>query len=84
MYDIISRWNFGEFIGFTSIAGGLLVGLVAIVGGYWSGIRKKEISAALKHDMLERGMSAQDIRTVLDAGTKRSRRANAESRACCE
>jgi hypothetical protein len=37
----------------------------------------------LKQDMLNRGMSAEEIRTVLDAGTKRSRKIAEASRAVC-
>jgi hypothetical protein len=64
--------NYGEMMGFIALTGGLLIGFVAVVGGLWTEIRKTEISAGLKHDMLARGMSAQEIRTVLDAGRKRS------------
>jgi hypothetical protein len=72
--DMFSRFNFGELMGFLAVGGGLLIGLVAIVGGYWTEIRKTEISAALKQDMLSRGMSADEIQTVLDAGSDRSKR----------
>jgi hypothetical protein len=71
--DAFSRFNFGELMGFLAVGGGLLIGLVAIVGGYWTEIRKTEISAALKQDMLSRGMSADEIQTVMDAGTDRSK-----------
>jgi hypothetical protein len=42
------------------------------VADYWYKIRKAELAAKLKHDMLDRGMSAEEIRTVLDAGVKKS------------
>jgi hypothetical protein len=80
MAELLSR-NFGELMGFIAITGGLLIGLIAVVGGIWSDVRKKEIAAALKHDMLERGMSAEDIRMVLDAGKKNSGIASCDSRA---
>ena len=38
--------------------------------GFRLEMRKVELTAALKKDMLERGMSPQDIRTVLEAGQK--------------
>jgi len=80
----LSRFNFGELMGFLTVGGGLLMGLVAIVGSFWTDVRKKEIAAALKQDMLNRGMSAEEIRTVIDAGTKRSRKLAEDSRvACC-
>jgi hypothetical protein len=41
-----------------------------VVGFFWYRLRRLEISAALKHEMLERGMSADDICKVLEAGTQ--------------
>jgi len=73
MSEFFTR-DFGELMGFLSVGGGLLIGIIAVVGGIWQKIRRAEIAAALKHDMLERGMSADEIRTVLDAGTKKCRK----------
>lgn len=72
--DFLSRFQFGELMGFLAVGGGLLIGLVAVAGGLWVEIRKNEIAAALKQDMLGRGMSPDEIKMVLDAGTYRSRR----------
>ena len=83
MTGLLTRLTFGEFMGLLSLSGGLLIGLTAVVGGIWSDVRKKEIAAGLKHDMLDRGMSAEDIRLVLDSGTKRSRNRAADSRVSC-
>jgi Na+-transporting methylmalonyl-CoA/oxaloacetate decarboxylase gamma subunit len=74
----LSSLGYGQVMGFLIIGGGLLMGFVAIIGAFWTDIRKKEIAAALKHDMLERGMSADEIRVVIDAGTKRSKKRAAE------
>jgi hypothetical protein len=58
---------------------GILVITVGVptVGHYWCKNRKNELDTALKQDMIERGMSAEDIKIVLEAsssqkGTKRS------------
>ena len=83
MGEYLSRLHFGELMGLLGISGGLLIGLIAVVGGIWSGVRKKEIAAGLKHDMLERGMSADEIQKVLDAGTKSSGKVARESHAEC-
>ena len=72
--DFLSRFQFGELIGFLAVGGGLLIGLVAVAGGLWVEIRKNEIAAALKQDMLGRGMSPDEIKMVLDAGSDRSRK----------
>lgn len=71
MSHIFTGMNYGEFMGFLALGGGLLIGLVAVIGGMWTEIRKTEISGFLKQDMLARGMSAEEIRTVLDAGRRR-------------
>jgi hypothetical protein len=83
MTGLLTRLTFGEFMGLLSLSGGLLIGLTAVVGGIWSDVRKKEIAAGLKHDMLDRGMSAEDIRLVLDSGTKRARNRAADCRVSC-
>ncbi len=51
------------------LAAGVIVGCTAIVfvSDYLTKARQSEIDAALKQDMLNRGMSAADIRTVLEA-----------------
>ena len=52
----------------------VVVPVVAIVFGSltsaWEKIRKAEIDAALKHEMIQRGMSADEIRQVLEASSK--------------
>jgi hypothetical protein len=50
-----------------------IVGIMAITVGvpviayYWFQYRKAELEATLKHAMIERGMSAEDIKMVLEA-----------------
>jgi hypothetical protein len=41
-----------------------------ICAGICHKVRSEEISAALKRDMLDRGMTAEEIKMVLDAGPK--------------
>jgi hypothetical protein len=72
MTELLSKFSAGELIAMVSIVGGLICGVLVMAGEYWHRIRKAEIAARLKHDMLDRGMSAEEIRIVLDAGsTKR-------------
>ena len=68
MSEVLSRLNGGEIIGLFAVVGGLLCAVVGILSGNWQKVRKAEINAALKQDMLNRGMSADDIRTVMEAG----------------
>jgi hypothetical protein len=78
MNEVLSKFDAGELIGLVAVAGGLLVGLLcgvtAIIAGSWQKVRRSEMAAALKQDMLNRGLSAEDIRTVLEADSKKSRK----------
>lgn len=64
MSDFLTHFNPGQIIALVSVLGGLSVALAAILGGYWHNGR----ITALKHEMVSRGMSADEIRAVLDAG----------------
>jgi hypothetical protein len=61
------------------VCGGMLIPLAGIVFGtvttYLVKTKRAELDAALKHEMLQRGMSAEDIKIVLEAtsGGARSR-----------
>ena len=47
-----------------------LICVIPPIAHYWWKIRKMETEAALKQEMIQRGMSAEDIQKVLDAGKK--------------
>ena len=49
----------------------LLVALSVIVARTAVKIRRDAVAAALKRDMLDRGMSAEEIKTVLEAGERK-------------
>ena len=59
----------GNNLGFFAIVFGfwLLVVLVPVLAHYWYKLRVKQWEMSLKHTMLERGMSAEEIKTVLEA-----------------
>ena len=69
MIELLSKFQPGELIGLTAVVGGLICGVVGIVMGVGLAFRKTELAASLKKSMLERGMSAEEIRMVLDAGS---------------
>ena len=48
--------------------------IVAIIGYYVHEVLKTRSNNELKQSMLERGLSAQDIETVINAGTKPSKK----------
>jgi hypothetical protein len=47
---------------------GSLIAIVAIVADHWRKARQTEIHASLVHEMLNRGMSAEEIELVLTSG----------------
>jgi hypothetical protein len=71
----MSKFSSGELIALFAISGGFLITFTAIIGGFWHETRKAELMASLKHDMLSQGMSAEDIKTVLEAGVRTPRHA---------
>ena len=72
MIELLSKFNAGELIGLTAVVGGLLCGTLAIVMGVGLAIRRTELEAGLKKSMLERGMSAEEIRMVMESGSQTS------------
>ena len=79
MSDLLTRMNGGELIGFFAVVGGMFIAASAIIGGIWSSVRlaefrarQLELETALKQDMLNRGMSADDIERVVAAGQSKS------------
>jgi hypothetical protein len=70
MHELLSGFEPGEIIGLVAVSGGLLCGLMSIVMGIWHATRRVELATALKQDMLARGMSPDEIRTVMDAGSQ--------------
>jgi hypothetical protein len=60
-------WHNENLILWTAIT---LICIIPTIAHYWWKIRSAEIEANLKHDMLQRGMSAEEIQTVLAAPGK--------------
>ena len=75
MYDLLSNLNGWGLILFTAVAGGLVFLLVSsvtgIVANHLLKIRESDNSTRLKQDMLDRGMSAEEVKTVLEAGVRK-------------
>ena len=70
MNEFFSKLTADDLSGLLMVVAALVFGLFAIGIGAWLKMRKTEIAANLKHDMLARGMSADDIAKVLNAGEK--------------
>ena len=56
-----------EIVPVIALVGGMLVAVVGILAGVWHKNRRIELEIALKQDMLNRGMSAEDIERVIKA-----------------
>jgi hypothetical protein len=57
----------GEIIPIVAILTGLIIAVTAILAGTWRKNRQTELESAMKQDMLNRGMSAQDIERIIKA-----------------
>jgi hypothetical protein len=67
---------FSEYPWLIIVCMALLIPLTGIIFGtvtsYLKKTRLAELDASLKHEMLQRGMSAEEIKTVLEASSSRS------------
>jgi hypothetical protein len=61
----------GAILGSLGILGGTVVATCALFSHAWRKVRQTEDLNALKHAMIERGMSADEIATVIRATPKR-------------
>jgi hypothetical protein len=52
----------------------VLTVVVPTITHYWYHVRNSELDASLKHDMLQRGMSAEEIAAVMEAPGRRCRK----------
>jgi siroheme synthase (precorrin-2 oxidase/ferrochelatase) len=68
---LIERSDPGEFFGLMIplivVSGGIVIAIVSVVTSHVRDNRKREIEATLKHEMIARGMSADEIERVLAA-----------------
>ena len=70
MIEVLTKVDPGLLIGLVALAGGLFCALVSIILGNWLAYHRASLAAALKKTMLERGMTPDEIRLVMDAGSK--------------
>jgi uncharacterized membrane protein YozB (DUF420 family) len=54
-----------------TIGGGLLIAAIAVITKAWQVNRESHRTAILKHEMLDRGMTPDEIVKVLEAGQKK-------------
>ena len=70
MHELLSKIEPEHLIGLVSVIGAFACGIVGIVMGVGLAMRRVELAAGLKRDMLDRGMTAEEILIVMEAGSK--------------
>lgn len=70
--ELLSKFDGGELIGLVTVTGSLLLGAMGILTWHSAQAQKTrrvEALAALKQEMVQRGMSTRDIQVVLESGS---------------
>jgi hypothetical protein len=65
MFETLFGKNPALLIPIVALLGATVVFTVWIIAHYWHGIRRQELEASLKQDMLNRGFGAEEIERVL-------------------
>jgi hypothetical protein len=72
MSDILSKLDGGEILGLCGIilgliatVGGLMLGFAKVMATYYRKVQLDDMEATLKMEMIQRGMSADEITRVL-------------------
>jgi hypothetical protein len=73
MTEVLTKLNPGELVGLLWTAGPILCARVWIILGHGLEYHRVSVAAALKKPMVERGMTPEEIRLVMDAGSERSK-----------
>jgi hypothetical protein len=68
--------NGGEFLGMIAIIGGITVWVIKVLTLHNRKTQLDEMEATLKMEMIQRGMSASEIKQVLEANMGGARRVN--------
>jgi hypothetical protein len=71
MWDKLLNYT-GYLIPIIGLLGGTVVAVVAIIATHWRHVRQAEADTALKQDLLQRGMSVEEIERVVRASSTAS------------
>jgi len=71
MHEILARMGSDEILLVIFLLTGAIGGLAVFFTLQWRHIRQAELDAALKQDMLNRGFSPQEIKSVLEVSGAR-------------
>jgi hypothetical protein len=67
MPDIWSKFDSGDLIMLVVVLGTILFSIVLVAAVHWHKVRESDNATKLKIEMINRGMSAEEIKAVLDA-----------------
>jgi hypothetical protein len=88
MSDLLSQMTGGQLIAVIAISGAMLVAAISVLSGAWVSVRQTEcrtrrfeLETALKKDMLDRGMSLDEIERMFAAGTAAKPKCSSGSKA---
>ncbi|MGH7136916.1 MAG: hypothetical protein ACREHD_14345 [Pirellulales bacterium] len=70
MSEFLSKFDSGEMIGLVAMAGGFVCAITAILGGIVSKCWCHNRELSFKQNMIARGMSADEIRMVIESGAR--------------
>lgn len=70
MLDLLSRVNGNNLTYIIALTALLIFGLISYYLGVWYALKRSEIEAELKREMIQKGMSADEITQVLHARMK--------------
>jgi hypothetical protein len=71
MPDVWSKFDATGIVLLVTVVSTLLFCLFLTAAVHWHKVRESDNATKLKLEMLDRGMSADEIKTVLDAGPSR-------------
>jgi hypothetical protein len=74
MEELLARMNSDDVVAVVFLVLAFIAGLVVWLSLQWRLHRRTELEASLKHEMLDRGMTADEIERVLHAGMHGARR----------
>ena len=86
MSEILSQMSGGQLIGFFAVVGETIVAVSGTLGFLWLSVRlaefrtrRVELEFGLKQDMINRGMSVDEIERVIAAGQTKAPPCSADS-----
>jgi hypothetical protein len=71
MSELLAKLEAGHVVAIVAIFCGFLTASIAIIFGIWQHVRTSESETALKHDMVQRGLAADEIQKILSASSSK-------------